>query len=117
MLARCVFSQGSELGAPVRGGMWSEASVFSGVVTPEREYHVQGMGLFNSVLLLLIQGDEGRPDWLPAALFSVELENVPADWQFALVDAGAAGGASEPEGWQGFGAIQSWWGIHGISMP
>ena len=49
------------------------------------------MAMYKLGLIVLIESDTGRPDWLPAELFEVVDGELPADWRFATRDEGESG--------------------------
>jgi hypothetical protein len=57
------------------------------------------MGIWETVLLVLLRDDSGKPNWLPAGLFEIETSSVPADWSFGLIDGIAASGGDATNRW------------------
>lgn len=85
---------GATLGVPERGHFYGANTVFD--LSIGAEYPVLGLGIWETVLLALVSDETGKPNWLPVGLFEFNSENVPADWEFALLDglAASAGDAS-----------------------
>ena len=96
MIAKAVRNTGESLGPlPRNPGMTPEA-VFH--VELGAEYPVIGMGLFETVLSVLVRDETGKPSWLEIGLFEVS-GDVPNDWDFALYDGLAASGGDASNGW------------------
>ncbi|MFE3171727.1 hypothetical protein ACFXPA_02815 [Amycolatopsis sp. NPDC059090] len=49
------------------------------------------MAVYKLGLIVLVESDSGRPDWLPVELFEVVDGELPADWRFATRDEGGSG--------------------------
>jgi hypothetical protein len=49
-------------------------------VTPDREYEVHAVVVYNGVVLFQVVDDLGDPNWRPAMLFDVVDASVPDDW-------------------------------------
>ena len=97
MIATCVHGTGPSLGTPARAHLYSEQTAFP--LTVGADYHVMGIGVWGTVLVALVIDDGRNPTWLPAGLFEIEPQRIPADWEFALLD-GAAASVGEPDrGW------------------
>jgi hypothetical protein len=67
----------------------SERTVYH--VSIGKEYQVFAMGLWHSVLILLLIDDTNKPNWYGIELFSVADGHVPANWQFSTSTANEAG--------------------------
>lgn len=97
MIGRCVGSTGASLGAPVRGDFYTADTVFH--LRVGADYLVLGMGLFETVLLVLVCDDTGLPNWLPIGLFEFGVATMPAEWEFAVLDGRAASGGEGSNPW------------------
>jgi hypothetical protein len=62
-------------------------------------YLVFGVGIWETVLLVLVRDDTGEPSWLPAGLFDISPSRVPDDWEFVVIDGIAASGADASNRW------------------
>jgi hypothetical protein len=49
-------------------------------VTPEREYEVHAISVYEGVVAFLVINDLDIPAWLPAWLFRVTDRSLPSDW-------------------------------------
>ncbi len=81
MRAVCRSNRSSDL-ADHQQGRFPDTS-WEGVITIGTSYVVLGMGIWESVLQLLIRSDHGLPTWAPVGLFDVTNERLPPDWRFA----------------------------------
>jgi hypothetical protein len=97
MIVKCIRSLGSELGENVRGHFYSDSTVFD--VKVDGSYLALGMGIFETVLLLLIHDETGQPNWLPIGLFEIQWPLLPADWHFVVRDGRAASGGDATNRW------------------
>lgn len=95
-LARCIRNRGSQLRTP-RGFYYGRETEFS--VTPEKCYLVFGLGVYETVLLGLVQDDTEYPNWMPMGLFEVKAIECPTRWEFALLDGIGASGGQAPATW------------------
>jgi hypothetical protein len=55
-------------------------------LTVSRSYVVVGMGIWETVLQVLVKDDRGLPAWCPAALFDLDDQPLPVGWRFVLRD-------------------------------
>jgi hypothetical protein len=75
-------------------------------VTVGSTYGIFGMGIWETVLLVLVRDDSGKPSWLPIGLFDLERSHLPQDWEFVLLDRRAASGGDASNRWVAM------WGYH-----
>jgi hypothetical protein len=97
MIARCTHNSGADLGTPGRGHFYSAQTVF--YLRVGSTYPVLRMGIWETVLLVLVCDETRTPTWLPIGLFDFDSQSVPADWEFALLDAKAASGGEYVSRW------------------
>lgn len=97
MIAECIHATGESLGRPERGAFYGTRTHFD--LTVGSRYPVLGMGLFETILIVLIRSDSGHPDWLPIGLFRVVDPTIPSDWEFALLDGPACSGGDTSNRW------------------
>lgn len=97
MRGRCVHNSGAGLGAPTRGAFYSIETNFN--LTVDKQYFVLGLGIWETLLVALVQDDAGGPEWMPIGLFEFEVSSMPADWRFALYDGVAASGGGSLNRW------------------
>lgn len=97
MIAKCVRKTGASLGSPRHGNFYTAQTVFS--VELGSNYHVLGLGLFETVLLALICDENRKPNWLPIGLFELDHQRLPDNWEFALLDGVAASGGDSSNRW------------------
>jgi hypothetical protein len=60
---------------------------------------VLGLGLFETILIVLVCDETGKPNWLPSGLFEFDVQRLPAEWEFALLDGVAASGGDASNRW------------------
>ena len=60
----------------------SEQTIYH--VSVAAEYFVFAMALYNSVMILLLVDDTGKPNWYPIEFFSFNQPKLPADWFFSM---------------------------------
>ncbi|MBK7717465.1 MAG: hypothetical protein IPI38_19015 [Gemmatimonadetes bacterium] len=90
MLAMCLNNRSSALSDHQRGrfvGLDEEHYLTIGKV-----YVVLGMGIFETVLYLLVRDDTGGPAFAHAAMFDCSAQPIPPDWFFTLQDGIRASG-------------------------
>ncbi len=97
MIGRCIHNTGSNLGPSTRGHFYSPETVFN--VEIGNDYVVVGLGVFETVLLVLIRDDTGKPNWLPIGLFEFDAPKLPTGWEFALLEGTAASGGETSNRW------------------
>lgn len=90
MIARCIHNHGSELPEPVHGRFYTNRTDFH--LDIGTEYRVFAMSIWETVLIVLVCDETGKPNWLPIGLFEITDPTVPHDWEFALLDGEAASG-------------------------
>ena len=78
--ASCIFDTGAGLGEPQGHHFYSLRTRFN--VTVGGKYVIAGMGVYDSVLVALVSDDTGKPNWLPIALFDVNISVFPPGWKF-----------------------------------
>jgi hypothetical protein len=92
MIARCVHNHGSELPETVHGRFYTDKTVFH--LDVDSEYRVFAMSLWETALIVLVCDETGQPNWLPIGLFKFNDYSMPSDWEFVLLDGGAASGGN-----------------------
>jgi len=97
MVGRCVKATGASLGVPERGNFYGPKTVFN--IEVNREYRILGMGIFDTVLLVLVCDESRKPNWLPIGLFEFDSWQLPASWEFSLLDGVAASGGASSDRW------------------
>lgn len=97
MRGRCVHTTGASLGQLERSAFYSEETAFP--LTMGANYVAMGMGLFATVLLVLVCDDTGKPNWLPIGLFEFDHQQMPEQWEFVLLDGESASGVRSPDRW------------------
>lgn len=90
MNATCRFSRSSQLPDHQRGRFTDFDEEFS--VTAGRDYIVLGVGIWETILQVLIRDDDGLPSWCPAGLFAMSAQPVPVGWLCGLGDGISASG-------------------------
>lgn len=94
MIAHCTRKA---LDQPARGHFYGPETVFH--VEVGKDYPVMGLGMFETLLAVLICDETEKPNWLPLGLFDIEVTAMPADWEFALYDGVAASGGDASNRW------------------
>lgn len=84
MKAVCVHKVSTELADHQQGRFAKVESRYD--LTLGKAYLVLGMGVWETVLQVLVRDDFGTPCFCPAALFEIEEQPFPSDWHFALED-------------------------------
>lgn len=84
MIAICQHTRSGSLADHQRGRFQDLDEQFN--LTIGRSYIVVGMGIWETVLQLLVKDDRGLPAWCPAALFELNDQSLPADWRFVFRD-------------------------------
>ena len=64
-----------------------------------KDYIILGLGLFKTVLDVLVWDESDRPNWTPVGLFDIQRQTMPSHWQFAVLDSQAASGGPAGYGW------------------
>jgi hypothetical protein len=89
MIAKCFVNRGRDVPhartLPVLGG-WKGLLVLTDTVfdlTVGHTYVVNGMGLYNDGLILLVLDSASRPSWYPIEIFEVEDPRLPSTWEFS----------------------------------
>jgi hypothetical protein len=82
VIVECIYSRGDELGENERGHFYSKSTVFD--VQVGGTCVALGMGIFETILLLLISDDTSRPNWLPIGLFDLQSSALPCGAEFKL---------------------------------
>lgn len=95
--ARCIGSTGAALGVSSERHFHTARTHFD--VKVGSVYQVSGMGIWETVLLVLIRDDSGKPTWLPIGLFDIDISSLPGDWEFRLIDGIAASGGDASNRW------------------
>ena len=90
MIAVCRFSRSRHLTDHQRGRFGDFDQEYA--VTPGREYVVTGIGVWETVLQVLVQDDDQLPSWCPAGLFEIEMQPIPDGWFLGLCDGIATSG-------------------------
>jgi hypothetical protein len=91
MIATCKFSRSSELSDHQRGRFAGFDEEFA--VTVGLDYIVLGVGIWETVLQVLVRDDDGLPSWCPAGLFALPVQPIPGGWMCGLGDRISAAGA------------------------
>jgi hypothetical protein len=82
MRALCRFIDSASLADHQRGRFASIVEQYD--LSVGELYAVLGMGIWETVLQVLVRNDWGLPVWCPAALFEIEDQPLPDHWRFAL---------------------------------
>lgn len=90
MIATCKFSSPSQLSDHQRGRFVNFNADYA--VTVKREYVVAGVGIWETILQVLILDDYGLPAWCPAGLFDIAAQPIPDGWLCGLGDGISASG-------------------------
>ena len=94
MIAVCAGVRTSELADHQRGRFAGIDQTYA--LTAGEAYVVLAVGIWETILQVLVRDDDGLPIWCPAGLFDIETQQMPAHWEFSL-DEGV--GASGPDLW------------------
>ena len=97
MQVRCIGNMGVDLGSSPSRYFHTDRTRFH--VSLGSLYLVLGMGIWETVLMVLVRNDSGLPSWLPIGLFEMVNFAFPGDWEFALVDGIAASGGDATNRW------------------
>ena len=84
MKALCRFNDAASLADHQQGRFGSVPAHYD--ITIGRDYVVVSMGIWETVLQILIRSDLGLPTWCPAALFEIVQQPIPDHWHFTLRD-------------------------------
>lgn len=84
MKALCLHNTSDELPDEQRGRFGWIDEHFD--LTVGKAYDVLAMGVFETVLQVLVRDETGAPCFCPAALFEIEEQPFPQGWRFALRD-------------------------------
>jgi hypothetical protein len=95
--ALCTGSTGGDLSVSSDRYFHSPRSQFN--ITVGNSYWVAGMGIWETVLMVLIRDDSDRPSWFPVALFDMSVTALPHGWEFRLLDKMAASGGESDRRW------------------
>jgi hypothetical protein len=90
MIAVCRYARSGSLADHQRGRFVAVDEAFN--LTVDRTYLVVGMGIWETVLQVLVKDDTGLPAWCPAALFDIGDRPLPPAWRFALRDGARCSG-------------------------
>lgn len=104
LLARCIGRTGADLNVSRSRYFHTDRTNFD--VTVDETYAVSGMGIWETVLLVLIKDDSGKPNWLPVGLFDFVTTALPQDWEFVLINGQGAPGGDASNSWVAM------WGYH-----
>jgi hypothetical protein len=91
MIAVCRYVRSGSLADHQRGRFIAFDEAFD--LTVDRTYIVLGMGIWETVLQLLVKDDRSLPAWCPAALFDISDQSMPPGWRFVLRDGAQCSGA------------------------
>ncbi|NNN21003.1 MAG: hypothetical protein HKL80_03260 [Acidimicrobiales bacterium] len=97
LIARCIGSTGADLGPATAREFHSDRTKFG--TTIGAWYQIFGMGIWETVFVVLVRDDYGKPSWLPIGLFDFEISKLPSDWEFRLIDGIAASGGDASNRW------------------
>ena len=95
--ARCVGGIGADLGVSSSRFFHTDRTIFH--VQVGTVYHGLGMGIWETVLMILVRDDTGGPSWLPVGLFDISASHLPEDWEFVILDRIAASGGDASNRW------------------
>lgn len=90
MIAVCAHNGSTSLTDHQRGRFVALDEAFN--LTVDRTYIVVGMGIWETVLQVLVKDDNGLPAWCPAGLFAIAAQTVPDKWLCGLGDGISASG-------------------------
>lgn len=85
------------MGEPSRGNFYTTETVFH--LEVGKHYAVLGLGMFETVLLVLVCDETDKPNWLPVGLFEFADARLPDNWEFAVLDGIAASGGDASNRW------------------
>ncbi len=91
MIVTCLHTGSLELADHQRGRFTALHSDYP--LTRGTEYVALGMGIWETVLHVLVRDDWGKPSWCPLALFNCPPQTFPSDWEFTLCDGITQSGA------------------------
>ncbi len=94
---RCVGRTGADLGVPTSRYFHTDRTDFH--VKVGSVYYALGMGIWQTVLMVLVRDDTLRPSWLPVGLFEMSSSRLPEDWEFVILDRLAASGGEASNRW------------------
>ena len=97
MIARCIANKGADLPSPSRDALYGEETEYA--LETGNDYIVLGIGLFATVVVVLIWDETSLPSWLPIGLFDLSTQRLPAHWEFAVFDGQAASGGDSANRW------------------
>jgi hypothetical protein len=84
MIATCKFSRSAGLADHQRGRFADLDQEYA--LTPGRGYVVAAIGVWETILQVLVQDDDRLPSWCPAGLFEIPPQPVPDGWLLGLCD-------------------------------
>lgn len=82
MIVSCAHNRSSGLSDHQRGRFASIDATYD--LTVGKNYVALGLGIWETVLQVLIQDDNGLPNWCPMGLFDCKPQAIPAHWKFGL---------------------------------
>ena len=91
MIAVCKCFRSRSLANHQRGRFANVDESFA--LTVDESYVVLGIGIWETVLHVLVQDDNGLPAWCPAALFEMTPQKIPDGWLLGTCDGIKAPGA------------------------
>jgi hypothetical protein len=95
--ARCAGSTGADLGGSTSRFFHTDRTDFH--VHVGTIYYGLGMGIWETVVMILVRDDTGGPSWLPVGLFDINASSLPEDWEFVVLDGIAASGGDASNRW------------------
>jgi len=90
MIATCLSTRSSHLPDHQQGRFAALDQEFP--LTESRDYLVLGIGVWETILQLLVEDDQLRPCWCPAGLFDLPAQPIPAGWLCSLEEGVHKGG-------------------------
>jgi hypothetical protein len=84
MIVTCVYNLGDDLADHQRGRFTMLHSEYP--LTKGAAYVALGMGVWETILEVLVRDDWGKPLWCPLGLFDCPPQPMPADWAFTVCD-------------------------------
>lgn len=90
--ATCITNRGADLVNPARDHFYTPTTTFT--LTAGQRYPIVGLGMFGSILVVLVVDDSRSPNWVPPGVLDLSRFAIPRTWAANVVDrAGATGGS------------------------
>jgi hypothetical protein len=97
VLIKCVGNTADLLGPFTGRYFFTERTKFH--ITSGSVYRASGMGIWETVLQVLIRDDTGLPSWYPVVFFDFAIYALPLNWEFVILDPIAASGGESLDRW------------------